>query len=145
MRAGGAGVRSRREAPASRLGSLALLVSKAPMPLALAVGESVTATAVAFTVGKLRVMGSPREALSEERSASGHPPRRRATPYLRVIHGLIYPREGERGSVAGTSPLHPRLRVEAPRRVAAPQQVVAGEGHLLAEEVEVVREAEVAS
>ena len=73
-------MRSRREAPASRLGSLAL--SKARMPLALAVGESVTVTAVAFTVGKLRVMarGSPREALSEEpeRSASGHPPRRRA-------------------------------------------------------------------
>ena len=55
------------------------------------------------------------------------------------------PREGERGSVAAPRALHARLRVEAPRRVAAAQQVVSRKGHLLAEEVEVVREAEVAA
>ena len=55
------------------------------------------------------------------------------------------PREDERESVAAPRALHPRLRVEAPRRVAAAQQVVAAERHLLAEEVEVVREAEVAA
>merc|ERR1719271_841006 len=49
-----------------------------------------------------------------------------------------------RGSVAAPRALHPRLRVEPARRVAAAQQIVAGKRHLLAEEVEVVREAEVA-
>ena len=53
------------------------------------------------------------------------------------------PREDERESVAAPRALHPRLRVEPARRVAAAQQIVAGKGHLLAEEVEVVREAEV--
>ena len=55
------------------------------------------------------------------------------------------PREDERESVAAPRALHPRLRVEPARRVAAAQQIVAGKGHLLAEEVEVVREAEVAA
>ena len=55
----------------------------------------------------------------------------------------MYPREDERESVAAPRALHPRLRVEPARRVAAAQQIVAGKGHLLAEEVEVVREAEV--
>merc|ERR1719271_587277 len=50
-----------------------------------------------------------------------------------------------RGSVAAPRALHPRLRVEPARRVAAAQQIVAGKRHLLAEEVEVVREAEVAA
>ena len=57
----------------------------------------------------------------------------------------MYPREDESINVAAARALHPRLRVEPARRVAAAQQVVAGKGHLLAEEVEVVREAEVAA
>ena len=75
------------------------------------------------------------------------PPHAAARSPLTTSHTRTdVPGEGERAtSVAGTSPLHPRLRVEPARRVAAAQQVVSRKGHLLAEEVEVVREAEVAS
>ena len=75
------------------------------------------------------------------------PPHAAARSPLTTSHTRTDISRGGEGdpSVAAPRALHARLRVEPARRVAAPQQVVAGKGHLLAEEVEVVREAEVAS